>query len=244
MNRRKSFGYYLTMRVPPSSHPFVVAAVALAATAVCSAPLSAQGRPVDEGTFIVTHTGAAPATESFKIWRLESGALLATGSAISGAQRITSSLRTDSVGTPLTYTVTVRDGGSVRDSVVVATRGTRLQSHALAHGDESMREYQVNPGGTLILEDDLVHQLFFAALAKRVGGLQVINPRASRGVNATLTAHGLEPIDVGGKTVTAARYSLNGGSGRRDFWVDSAGRLLRVDAPGLGLKAVREELPR
>lgn len=227
-----------------NSHPMVAAIATLLPLAVTAATAVAQGRPIDEGTFIVSRTGAPSQTESFKIWRLEGGALLATSSAVAGTHRITSSLRTDSLGTPLMYTVTVHDGGTLRDSLVAAARGSRLQSHAQAHGDESMREYQVVVGGTLILEDDLVHQLFFATLAKRTGAVQVINPRASRGLTATLAAHGLEPIDVGGKSVTAAHYSLNSGSGRRDFWVDSAGRLLRVDAPEAGLKAVREELPR
>jgi hypothetical protein len=217
-------------------------AVALVAAAAISA--GAQGRPIDEGTFIVTRGGGPSHTESFKIWRLEGGALLATGSMISGSQRVTSSLRTDSVGTPLTYSVTVRDGGAVRDSVVAAVRGGRLQSHAQAHGDESMREYQVTAGNTLILEDDLVHQLFFAVLAKHTTAVQLINPRVASSGSGTFVAHGLEPIDAGGKTVTAAHYSLNTSSGRREFWVDSAGRLLRVEAPGAGLKAVREELPR
>ena len=221
-----------------------VFAAVLLASGVSAVPVLAQGRPVDEGTFIVSRHGGAVQTENFKIWRLEGGALLATGSLISGAQRVTSSLRTDSLGTPVLYTVTVRDGGALRDSVVVAARGTRLQSHAQAHGDESMREYQVSAGNTLILEDDLLHQLFFLPLGKHAAAVQLINPRAARVSNATLIAHGLEPIEAGGKSVTAAHYSLNAGSGRRDFWIDSAGRLLRVEASGAGLKAVREELPR
>jgi len=214
----------------------------LASTAV---PASAQGRPVDEGTFVVTRPGAPQETESFKIWRLEGGALLATGSLTSGQERITSSLRTDSLGTPLMYTVTVREKGADRTKITAETRGGRLQSHTLdQRGDESMREYPVSQGNSLVLEDDLVHQLFFAALAKRTGSVQVINPRAATGGRATMSALGLEPIDVGGHSVTAAHYSLIASSGRRDFWVDSAGRLLRVEAPSQGLKAVREELPR
>jgi hypothetical protein len=226
----------------PNLRPAASAAVALLVSFASSG--LAQGRILDEGTFLVTRTGLPQATEGFKIWRLEDGALLATGALIAGPQRITSSLRTDSLGTPIAYSVTVRDGGGVRDSLVAAARGTRLQSHTQAHGDESMREYQLMSGTTLILEDDLVHELYFAVLARRSGAVRVISPRAARGSSATISAMGLEPIEVGGRSVTAAHYSLNGGSGRRDFWVDSAGRLLRVDGPGAGLRAVREELPR
>src|SRR5438034_747523 len=55
-----------------------------------------------------------------------------------------------------------------------------------------------------------------------------------------LTARGLEPIEIGGRSVTATKYSL--GSGRQ-IWVDSAGRVLRV-AQADGIVATREELPR
>jgi len=228
----------------PTSFARLIAVAAMVGAIGAPAVAGAQGRAVDEGTFIVTRRGAPSGTESFKIWRLEGGVLLATASAVSGAHHVTSSLRTDSLGTPAMYTVTVRDRGTLHDSVVVVARGGRLQSHAQAHGDESMREYPVSAGNTLILEDDLVHQLFFVALAKHAGAIQVISPRTSRGSTATLTAVGLEPVEVAGKSLTAAHYSLNGGSGRRDFWIDSAGRLLRVEAPGDGLKAVREEIPR
>jgi hypothetical protein len=224
----------------------LVAALLAAATPVALAPAAlAQGRPVDEGTFLVSRPGMPAQTESFKIWRLEGGMLLATSSRVAGGQRMTSSLRTDSLGTPIAYTMTVRENGADRTRITAETHGGRFQSHTLdAHGDESMHEYPVIEGDALVLEDDLVHQLYFATLAKRTGTVHVINPRAQRGGTATLAALGLEPIEAGGRTVTAAHYSLSTASGRRDFWVDSAGRLLRAEGPGTGLRAVREELPR
>jgi hypothetical protein len=53
----------------------------------------------------------------------------------------------------------------------------------------------------------------------------------------------MEPIDVGGQSVTATHLSLVNGADRRDFWVDSEGRVLRAETSS-GLKAVRDELPR
>lgn len=204
---------------------------------------NAQGRIIDEGTFLVSRPGQPQATEGFKIWRLEGGALLATGSLTGGSQRVTSSLRTDSLGTPIAYAVTVRDHDGVRDSLVAAARGARFQSHTQARGDEAMHEYQLVAGSTLIVEDDLAHELFFAALGKRTGAVHVISPRAFHGGNATITALGLEPIEVGGRSVTAAHYELRSPAGKRDFWIDSGGRLLRVDSAS-GFRAVREELPK
>jgi hypothetical protein len=74
--------------------------------------------------------------------------------------------------------------------------------------------------------------------------VRVINPRTARGSTFTIAALGLEPLAIGGREVTATHYSITGGAVRRDFWLDSAGRLLQVEIPSAGLKAVREEAPR
>ena len=60
----------------------------------------------------------------------------------------------------------------------------------------------------------------------------------------TLSASGLEPIDVGGRSVTATHYSLASGPVRTEFWVDAEGRVLRATIPSQGVVATREELPR
>jgi hypothetical protein len=110
-------------------------------------------------------------------------------------------------------------------------------------GNESMTEYPVATGRSLILEDELLHQTYFVVLGKRSGSVQVIEPRGAHRVTLTLAAIGLEPVTIGGRSTTATHYSLGNGLGRRDFWVDSAGRVLRVET-SQGLKALREELPR
>src|SRR5581483_7276109 len=108
----------------------------------------------------------------------------------------------------------------------------------------SMHEYPATTGQCLILEDDLLHQTYFAALTQHRGGFEVISPRSARGSTVTLEAHGLEPVTVAGRSVTGTHYTLTSGGTKRDFWVDAAGRLLLVEVPSLGLKATREELPR
>ena len=54
-----------------------------------------------------------------------------------------------------------------------------------------------------------------------------------------ISAHGLEPIDVGGQSVTATHYSLVNGADRREFWVDADGRVLRVEIPSSGSRPSR-----
>ena len=211
---------------------------------LASAPVGAQGRVIDEGVFSITRTGAPAATESFKIVRAEGDAILATGQLTAGSGRLTSALTTDAAGTPVKYELFAYENGTVTQHVNALAQGGRLSALSKdGHGNESMTEYPLTAGKSLILDDDLVHQTFFVTLGKRSGSVQVIEPRSAHRLSLTLAAIGLEPVTVGGRSATATHYSLGNALGRRDFWVDSQGRVLRVET-SQGLKAVREELPR
>lgn len=204
----------------------------------------AQGQLIDEGAFTVTKPGGQTQTETFKIVRLDADMLQATGQILAGNQRVTSRLRTDASGIPLEYARTVWEGRAKVSEVTAAASTGRLSVLTKnQRGDESMREYPLAGGRSLILDDDLLHETYFVMLAKsRAGSMQVIDLQSPRPVSYTVTARGLEPIQVGGRTVTATHYSMESGSVRRDFWVDAAGRLLRVEASS-GVKATREDLP-
>lgn len=206
--------------------------------------LAAQGRIVDEGTLLVTRPGVPAQTESFRI-RVDNGTILATGQVNAGPHRVTSALTTDTLGTPIDYKLDVRDNGSPTMSISAIARSGRLTARSqVPRGDESTREYPIVSGTSLILDDELLHQTYFLPLGKRTGSMQIIRPHASRGGAVTLNALGLEPVTIAGKQVTGTHYSLVNGSAVRDFWVDSMGRLLQVQIPSAGIKAVREELPR
>src|SRR5829696_1414879 len=141
-------------------------------------PVFAQGRVIDEGIFVITKPGAAPSTESFRVLRGDGDLIRATGQVTAGSQRVTSALSTDSVGTPVTYDLTVLENGARTLQLHAQAQGGRLSVlTADGRGNESMTEYPVVVGKSLILEDQLVHQSYFAALAKRGGTLQVIAPR-------------------------------------------------------------------
>lgn len=205
--------------------------------------LAAQGRIVDEGTFVITRTGAPQATESFRI-RADNATVTATGQLIAGPKRITSVLTTDATGTPMDYRLEVRENGAPTMSISAIGRTGRLTARStMSHGDESTREYPMTAGSSVILEDDLVHQTYFALLAKG-RALQAINLRSAHGSPISLRALGPEPLTIGGKPITATHYSMQNGARQREFWVDSEGRILRVEIPSIGLKATREELPR
>ena len=206
---------------------------------------SAQGAIVDDGAFRISRGGgAATEVESFRISRGENGQLEATGQLSAGARKVTTHLVTDSVGTPLTYRLTVQDKGEKPATVLALAQAGRLATRVSnPRGDESDRDYPMGHGRTIILDDELVHQLYFSGLSERSGGIRVISPHVARAGTFVISAHGMEPIDVGGQAVTATHLSLVNGADRRDFWVDSEGRVLRAETSS-GLKAVRDELPR
>jgi len=208
-----------------------------------ASPLAAQNRIVDEGTFVITRAGAPQATESFRI-RIDNAVVTATGQLNDGTKRVNSVLTTDSIGTPLDYRLEVRENGTPTMSISAIGRLGRLTARStMQRGDESTREYPMTAGSCVILEDDLVHQTYFALLAKG-RAVQAINVRSAHGAPVTLRALGPEPLTIGGRQVTATHYSLQNGGRQREFWVDSDGRVLQVEIPSLGLKATREELPR
>ena len=194
---------------------------------------------MDEGTFILSGAGIA-GTEHFRIVSgVEPGMLRATAQVSVGDQRLASSLTSDSLGTPSSYEFTTPSL-----HVRAHARPGRLSALSSdAQGNESMKEYVIRPGATVVLDERLFNQYYLVALARHAGTLTVIAPATGRTTTESLAALGMESVQVGGRAVTAAHYSLAGSSGRRDFWLDSNGRVLKVQLSS-GLTATREELPR
>jgi len=83
--------------------------------------LTAQARIIDEGTFIITRTGAPSETENFRI-RVDNGVIMATGQLSAGTKRVNSALTTDSLGTPMDYRLDVRENGASTMSISAVGR--------------------------------------------------------------------------------------------------------------------------
>ena len=238
------------MRLRSSSFPLDARIAALVAIVAASAPPSVRaqaggrGGPIDEATLVITKAGAPWGTETFRISSVGaegSGQLRVTAQRIVGEQRFHTSLTTDSLGVPSSYELSLKEGPIEKLRLTVRAGPGRLASLASDQKrNESMKEYLLTPGATVILDDDLFHQYAVLALHRRSGSLKIVVPQSSREFSAVLSPAGTEPIEIGGRSVTATRYTLGEG---RHFWLDSAGRLLRVSAPG-GTVATREDLPR
>lgn len=211
--------------------------------------LSAQtlNRTLDEGTFLISRNGTPIGRESFRITQSRgsgsSESYRATAQVALGDRRIVPTLTCDSTGAPLTYDVSVQSGP---DGVRLQARGRpgRFSSMLRTRDGESTREYVV-PRGVVVLDDDVLHQLFFVTLARRSGAVSILAPRAGLQVMASLDDRGGGPVDIGGNSIAATHFVLSApGFARREFWIDSAGRILKVTIPERGVVAQRDEPPR
>jgi hypothetical protein len=229
----------------------VVTQAALLASVV--APLSTTGaqapsRTLDEGTFLISRGGAPVGRESFRISQSARGsaeAYRATAQVVLGDRRIIPTLTCDSLGGPISYDVSVQGGSDPTARLQARARPGRFSSMLRTREGESTREYVV-PAGVVVLDDDVVHQLYFLTIgARRSGSITVLAPRTGVQGVATLQSLGASSVDIGGASVAGTHLVLTApGFARREFWIDAGGRVLRAAIPERGIIAQRDESPR
>jgi hypothetical protein len=228
----------------------VTSAVLLAGTV---APLSMAGaqalsRTLDEGTFLISRSGSPIGRESFRISQSARGATetyRATAQVVLGDRRIVPTLTCDSLGAPISYDVAVQGGSDPTARLQARARPGRFSSMLRTSEGESTHEYVV-PAGVVVLDDDIVHQLYFVTIGgRRSGSVTVLAPRTGAQAVATLQSLGSSSVDIGGTTVGATHLVLTApGFARREFWIDAGGRVLKAAIPERGLVAQRDEPPR
>lgn len=229
----------------------VVTHATLLASAV--APLSttsgqAPARTIDEGTFLISRAGAPVGRESFRISQAARGATetyRATAQVVLGERRIVPTLTCDSLGAPISYDVSVQGGSDPTARLQARARPGRFSSMLRTREGESTREYVV-PSGVVVLDDDIVHQLYFLTIGgRRSGSVTLLAPRTGVQGVATLQNLGANPVDIGGVSVPATHLVLTApGFARREFWIDAGGRILKATIPERGIVAQRDEPPR
>lgn len=218
------------------------------AASLCIAPAAlAQGSAVvDEGTFTISRAGVPVGRESFRVIRAPAPGgqvYQATGTSVIGETKATSRLGTDSAGRPVAYESDVTEGGQLVQRLRGRGRPSRFSVLAQTRTGESAREY-VLPNGTLVLDEDVFHQFFFVGLAAESGELVVISPRTAQQNVMRLRAGAEETVEIAGRALTARRYLLEDARGPRHVWIDSEGRLLKVEIPDRGYVALRDDPPK
>jgi hypothetical protein len=224
------------------------ALMAGALTPCARAAGQAPARTLDEGTFLISRNGAPVGRESFRIIHVPSptgDTYRATAQVAIGEQRIVPSLSCDSTGQPVSYDVTVQGGAAQAVRLQARARPGRFSTVLRTRDGESTHEYVI-PVGVVVLDDDVIHQLYFVTLGgRRSGTLTLLAPRTGTQSVARLENQGTSSVDIGGSSVGATHFVLSAaGFARREFWTDAAGRVLKAIIPEHGLVAQRDELPR
>lgn len=216
----------------------VVPALLVLATA---APAQTSG-VVDEATFSFTRDGAAYGTEAFKIVRRRGAdgvELLSQCTRTMDGRVVKTVLTTDGDGNATNYTRNTT-GGAVTQ--LVARRALNRLTVNEEGAQSSSRDYVFTPG-TLILDDDVIHQLYFVT-ARDPGTFSYVTPGGRASAQGTLAEVGREIVEIGGVSVAATKFAFGAGDTRREIWVDSGKRLLKVTYPAKRIVGVRDLPPR
>jgi hypothetical protein len=240
------------MAMRPALATLLVPLLAGFAAAGGAEPPPTQTVTLDEGAFRLFLGGAEVGTETFTIRQNGTGAsavIIAQGRTVltgaRGGEEVTASLEVGGTTLrPAAYQVTVQ--GAEPQRIAGRVVGGRFSARIVSPAGEAMREYLAGEGAILV-DEGVAHHYYF--LARRLDGgsvsVPIIIPRQSRQVAAQVTARGEETIAIDGRNVQARRFNVApAGLPVRHLWVDAQGRVLRVDIPDTGFRAVRAALPR
>ncbi len=215
-----------------------------------AAVATAQTGAEDEGTFEILVNGRPVGTEQFSIRQTGVGdgatfvasghvqVLLATGNL-----DLTTALRTAGFeAAPVAYEVTAAGDAARR---IVGTVGNgRFSAQILTPAGEQFREY-VASAGAIVLDEGVAHHYYFLARRTRSGQIPILIPRENRQVMANVTDRGEEQMTVRGTRISLYHLVISpAGGDERHVWVDTLGRVIRVEIPDRNYVALRTELPR
>ena len=215
--------------------------------------VGAQAVEVDQGTFIVELGGRVVGTETFRIRRSgfgDNARTIAQGTleiVLDGSsQTILSALGTLGVGMSLdAYQVNVSPPSEL--SIRLERRGARMVSATSSEAGVEEREYReaLPQTPTVVLDGFFAHHYFFLAPYQSPGeiSLSAILPRRGRQSTGTLRMTTVEPVTVGGATISAQRLELRLDGAVHDIWLDGQNRVLRVQIPSQDYVAVRRDPP-
>ena len=218
------------------------------ATALAALPglsLAQGSRIADEGSFTISVNGRTAGRENFRITAMTRGEAteyVARADVTYGDRKLTPELHTDAQGAVVSYEVSTRSGGATEKWKGDVTRA-RLTATITSGRGTAAREYIV-PAGSVLLDDEIIHQHWFLALRTRDGGIPVLVPRqANIQANATMSAVGQESVRIGNQDVATTHLRATISGDTHDVWVDKSGRLVKVAIASKGLVAVRDDPP-
>jgi hypothetical protein len=211
------------------------------AALLVAASLGAQ-RPtvIDEASFTITRGGAPYGTETFQIVRrqgLGGTEYVAQCTRTMDGRVLRTTLAADSTGNPTSYS-----RGGPGQAQITAKRAMNRLTVNEEGAQASSRDYVFGPG-SVILDDDVIHQLYFVTWRdpRSIGFVIPVGRTSGQG---NLTEVGREDLTIGRTTVAAVHYSFGTGDDKREIWIDSSRRLLKVLHPARQIVGTRDLPPR
>lgn len=201
-------------------------------------------RVVDQGSFTISENGQRIGREDFtiNIARGDKVEYVASATVTYGDRRLSPELRADSQGVAISYRVEAREADAAPERWQGTIVRGRVSARIQTPRGQSAREYIV-ADGAIVLDEDVFHQYYFVARAE--GPLTVMLPRRNTQQRVQVSRAGREPVQIGPQEIEATRLVLTEpGGGRREMWVDSQGRVLKVAIPARGIVALRDDPPR
>jgi hypothetical protein len=162
-----------------------------------------------------------------------------------GPRRIEPSLNADTAGGVVNYETTVTENGRV----LIKYGGKLARDHFSARASrpegESSREFRL-PAGTVAVEDEVVHQLWFVARRGPGASVKVLAPLRNTIETVRISLVGNEHLSIDNRDLEARHLRLvtEGSGATKDVWLDPGGRLLKVTIAATRFAAVRDEVPR
>ena len=204
----------------------------------------AQVVVLDEGSFTLYRSGERIGREDFSI-RTAPGpdgrVLVAQATIATGDRRVAPGINADTSGFPTRYQREVRKAGEVIERYQgQAVRG-RFSSQLLLPEGESAREFRLPPG-TVVADDDIVHQLWMVARRGAGSTVPVLVPRRNVVEPVRVELGGTERLSIDLRQFETTRLiirTLSTGE-TREVWLGSDGRILKAAIPALGIVALRD----
>jgi hypothetical protein len=194
-----------------------------------------NGRPVGTEQFSIRQTGVGAGAEFIATGRVQVS--LATGTLDLAPRLRASGLQAD----PVAYEVSV--GGDAPRRIVGTVGSGRFSARIVTATGEQLREYVASSGAT-VLDEGVAHHYYFLARRTRSGRIPILIPRENRQVMAEVIDRGEQSMNIRGSQVILYHLVVrpNGGE-ERHVWVDTLGRVIRVEIPDRNYVALRTELP-
>ena len=209
--------------------------------------LSAQSVVVDRGTFGLSIHGEKIGTEDFIIRRAGLGneaAFISRGVVVrtlnGTSEEFTTLLRvTANEGTAAGYEF--KSSRPAPIEIMLNISGPRYFSRFISGEGQEEREFLAERG-TRIVEHQVAHHFYFLGNVPNDSIVHVIEPLSRTDRQFLVSAEQDEEIRLGRNRVLARRVMFTSADGDRIVWFDRQGRVLRVEIPGIGYLAVREDL--